>query len=321
MITDERTRNRLYADTETTLFTLEDKPGAILRIMEIIRDTPEYGQLSPLLPAYAEEDRQAEWWKGKEPDFLLAELLHVLQLYAPEGFILGPITGKTHAFGYTNPEYEKNLIYRIEIELDWGYVYGKKNEYRKKRKLYEEIAEIFTTDGYTAEMEKRGKGCRITKGNTRLHSHYEWITGQCEATHLTGTLIRLLRESRRFHLIRCILLDFIFSFTQEEELEFYRQQNEISIYYRIFDLFRRKPWTVTENLMTVASEINIPTQKYPEGPDRDSPAYKYVREAYQKLIDKGYLEEYTRTWIREELLCARATPEGISKNIFYGTLL
>lgn len=75
--------------------------------MEIIRDTPEYVQLSPLLPAYAEEDRQAEWWKGKEPDFLLAELLHVLQLYAPEGFILGPITGRTHAFGYTNPEYEK----------------------------------------------------------------------------------------------------------------------------------------------------------------------------------------------------------------------
>ena len=99
-------------------------------------------------------------------------------------------------------------------------MYGKKNEYRKKRKLYEEIAEIFTTDGYTAEMEKRGKGCRITRGNTRLHSHYEWITGQCEATHLTGTLIRLLRESRRFHLIRCTLLDFIFSFTQEEELDF-----------------------------------------------------------------------------------------------------
>ena len=321
MITDERTQNKLYADTETTLFRLENKPEAVSRIMEIIRDTPEYVQLMHSLPTYAEEDRQAAWWQGKESDSLLAELLHVLELYTPEGFILGPVSGRTHAFGYADPEYVKNLIYRIEIELDWGYVYGKKNEYRKKRKLYKEIAEIFTTDGYTAEMEKRGKGCRITKGNTRLHSHYEWITGQCEATHLTGTLIRLLRESRRFHLIRCILLDFIFSFTQEEELEFYRQQNEISIYYRIFDLFRRKPWTVTENLMTVASEINIPTQKYPEGPDRDSPAYKYVREAYQKLIDKGYLEEYTRTWIREETLCARATEKGISKNIFYGTQL
>ena len=105
----------------------------------------------------------------------------------------------------------------------------------------------------------------------------------CEATHLTGTLIRLLRESRRFHLIRCTLLDFIFSFTQEEELEFYRQQNETSIYYRIFDLFRRKPWTVTENLMTVASEINIPTQKnIRKGPDRDFPAYKYVRGSLSK---------------------------------------
>ena len=213
------------------------------------------------------------------------------------------------------------MIYRIEIELDWGYVYGKKNEYRKKRKLYEEIAEIFTTDGYTAEMEKRGKGCRITRGNTRLHSHYEWITGQCEATHLTGTLIRLLRESRRFHLIRCTLLDFIFSFTQEEELEFYRQQNETSIYYRIFDLFRRKPWTVTDNLMTVASEINIPTKEHPEGLDCDCPACQYVREAYRKLIENGYLEEYTQTRIREETLCARATEKGISKNIFYGTQL
>ena len=321
MITDERTQNKLYADTETTLFRLENKPEAVSRIMEIIRDTPEYGQLSPLLPAYAEEDRQAEWWKGKEPDFLLAELLHVLQLYAPEGFILGPITGKTHAFGYTNPEYEKNLIYRIEIELDWGYVYGKKNEYRKKKKLYAEIAEIFTAGGYTAEMGKRGKGCRITKGNTRLYSHYGWITGQCDATHLVGVVTLLLGESRRFRFIKCALLDFVFSFTREEELEYYRQQHKTTIYYQIFDLFRRKPWTVTENLMTVASEINIPTQKYPEGPDRDAPSYKYVREAYQNLIDKGNLEEYTRTWIREELLCARATPEGISKNIFYGTLL
>ena len=68
MITDERTRNRLYADTETTLFTLEDKSGAILRIMEIIRDTPEYVQLMHSLPTYAEEDRQAAWWQGKESD-------------------------------------------------------------------------------------------------------------------------------------------------------------------------------------------------------------------------------------------------------------
>ncbi len=81
MITDERTQNKLYADTETTLFRLENKPEAVSRIMEIIRDTPEYVQLMHSLPTYAEEDRQAAWWQGKESDSLLAELLHVLELY------------------------------------------------------------------------------------------------------------------------------------------------------------------------------------------------------------------------------------------------
>ena len=131
----------------------------------------------------------------------------------------------------------------------------------------------------------------------------------------------LLGESRRFRFLKCALLDFVFSFTREEELEYYRQQHKTTIYYQIFDLFRRKPWTVTDNLMTVASEINIPTKEHPEGLDCDCPACQYVREAYRKLIENGYLEEYTQTRIREETLCARATEKGISKNIFYGTQL
>lgn len=321
MITDERTQNKLYADTETTLFRLENKPEAVFRIMEIIRDTPEYMQLMHLLPSYAEEDRKADWWQSKESDFLLADLLHVLELYTPEGFTLGPITGRTHTFGYGNSEHEKNLIFRIEINIDWGHVYGEKNDYRKKKKLYTEIAEIFTLDGYTAELGKRGKGCRITKGNTELYSHYDWITGHCDATHLSALIILLLRESKRFRFIKCSLLDFVFSFTEEEELQYYQQQHKTTIYYQIFDLFRRKPWTVTDNLMTVASEINIPTKEHPEGLDCDCPACQYVREAYRKLIENGYLEEYTQTRIREETLCARATEKGISKNIFYGTQL
>lgn len=73
--------------------------------------------------------------------------------------------------------------------------------------------------------------------------------------------------------------------------------------------------------MTVASEINIPTRSRPEGFDCNSPAYKYVRSAYRELIDKGYLEEYVRTFVRDEITCARATQKGISKNIFYGTQL
>ena len=321
MITDEKTLNRLYADTETTLFRLEDKPEAVSRIMEIIRDTPEYMQLMHLLPSHAQEDPKADWWQSREADHLLAELLEVLELYTPEGFILGPVIGRMHTFGYGNAEYERNLVYRIEIKIDWGYVYGAKNEYGKKKKLYAEMAGIFTLDGYTAELEKRGKGCRMTKGDTELYSHYEWITGHCDATHLSGLIILLLREGRSFRFVKCSLLDSLFKFTGEEELRYYRQQHKTAIYYLIFDLFRRNSWEVEENLMEIASGINIPTRSRPEGFDRDSPAYKYVRSAYRELIDKGYLEEYVRTFVRDEIICARATQKGISKNIFYGTEL
>lgn len=323
MITDEKTQNKLYADTETTLFRLENKPEAIFRMMEIIRDTPEYLQLTHLLPSYAQEDPKAAWWQSKEADYLLAALLEVLELYTPEGFILGPITGRTHTFGYGSMEYGKNLLFRVEIQIDYGYVYGgkKRNEYGKKKKLYAEMAGIFSLDGFTAELEKRGKGCRITKGDTELYSHYEWITGYCDATHLSGFVIRLLRESKGFRFIKCSLLDFIFNFTEEEEFRYYQQQNEAAIYYRIFDLFKRKPWTVTDNLMTVASEIHIPTGKHQKDFDCNSPVYRYVLSAYQKLIDKGYLEEYVRTFVRDEITCAKATQKGISKKIFYGTEL
>ncbi len=107
-------------------------------IMEIIRDTPEYKKLMHSLSPYAEEDRQAAWWQGaRNRTPCWQNCCMYLNLPHRKRFILGPVSGRTHhAFGYADPEYVKNLIYRIEIELDWGYVYGKKNEYRKKKRNY-----------------------------------------------------------------------------------------------------------------------------------------------------------------------------------------
>lgn len=321
MITDEKTLNKLYADTGTVLFTLEDKPEAVRKMMEIIRDTPEYLQLTNCLPMYAQADPKANWWQTQEADYLLADLLHVLELYTPEGFIFGPVTGRTYGFGYENIEFEKHLLYRIEIKLDLGYVPGQKDEYRKKKKLYAEIAQTFAIEGYVTELKKRAKGCRIAQGNTELHAHYSWITGYCETAHLLQLVLSLLRRETKFRFIRCSLLDMVFSFTEEEEFQYYQQQCDSSIYYQIFDLFRRKPYAITDNLMTVASKINIPTKVRPQGLDCNSPAYKYTLSAYQELIDKGYLEEYVHTLGPDKMECAKVTPKGISKNIFYGTQL
>lgn len=321
MITDEKTQNKLYADTDTVLFTLDNKPEAVHRMMDIIGDTPEYLQLKNCLPVHVQDNLKAEWWQTREADYLLADLLHVLEIYTPEGFIFAPLIGRTLGFGYGNVEYEKHLLYWIEIRLDPGYVSGQKDEYRKKKKLYAEIAQVFATEGYVTELKKRAKGCRIAQGNTELHAHHGWITGYCETTHLLQIILSLLRRDTKFRFIRCSLLDTVFSFTEEEEFQYYQQQCGSTIYYRIFDLFRRKPYSITDNLTTVASEINIPTRTRPKGFDRNSPAYRYTLSAYQELIDKGYLEEYIHTLGPDKIECAKVTPKGISKNIFYGTRL
>ena len=321
MITDEKTLNKLYADTDTVLFTLEDKPEAVHKMMEIIRDTPEYLQLMNHLPVHAQDEPKASWWQTQEADYLLADLLHVLELYTPEGFIFGPVIGRTYGFGYGNAESGKDLLYRIEIKLDLGYAPGQKDEYRKKKKFYAEIVQTFSIEGYVTELKKRAKGCRIAQGNTELHAHYSWITGYCETAHLLQLVLSLLRRETAFRFIGCRLSDMIFSITEEEEFQYYQQLCNSSIYYQIFDLFRRKPYAITDNLMTVASEINIPTRTRPQGLDCNSPAYKYTLSAYQELIDKGYLEEYVHTLGPDKMECAKVTPKGISKNIFYGTQL
>lgn len=321
MITDEKTQNKLYADTEDVLFTMDDKAEAVHKMLEIVRDTPEYLQIMNCLPAHAQEDPKADWWRTKEADYLMAGLLHVLEIYTPEGFIFGPVYRRIHGFGYGNIEYEKKRLYQIEIYLDWGYIFGQKDEYRKKKKHYAELEDICRTGGYTTELRARAKGCRIAKGNTELHAHYGWITGYCEAMHLSELLFLLLREGKINKLIKCKIVDSVFNFTDEEEYEFYQENFESSIYYLVFDLFERKSWAVAESLMEIASKINVSTKNRPKGFDCNSPVYRYVQSAYWKLVDKGYLEEFTRKLGRDEFRCAKATALGKSKKIFYGTKL
>lgn len=321
MITDEKTQNKLYADTEDVLFTMDDKADAVHKMLEIIRDTPEYLQIMNCLPTHAQEDPKADWWRTKEADYMMADLLHILAIYTPEGFIFGPVYRRTHGFGYGNMEYEKKRLYQIEIYLDWGYIFGQKDEYRKKKKHYAELEDICRVGGYTTELRARAKGCRIAKENTELHAHYGWITGYCEAKHLPNLLSLLLREGKINKLIRCKIVDSVFNFTDEEEYEFYQENFESSIYYLIFDLFERKSWAVAESLMEIASKINVSTKNRPKGFDCNSPVYRYVLSAYWKLVDKGYLEELTRKLGRDEFRCAKATALGKSKKIFYGTKL
>ena len=44
MITDQKTQNRLHADTGTELFSIRQRKEAVTRMLDILKETPEYLQ-------------------------------------------------------------------------------------------------------------------------------------------------------------------------------------------------------------------------------------------------------------------------------------
>lgn len=317
MITDEKTLNRLHADVNEGLFTLENTANAVFRILEIVRDTPEYLQLIPTLPAHAQEKPGAGWWQGWEANRLLDGLLYVLEMYAPEDRILVPLTNRAYRFGYAGKETGEDMLYRIECYLTLPEEYTRK-EYGRTGYLYDELSGLLGTEGYVLCPEKEDRTAR--KGRTELRLCRNWLAGYCESTGLMPLLHLLLKGGKRFRYGSVRVLDAVLGFDEAEEYGFYNRQYAPSIHYLVFDTFRRKPHALTgDNLMEVAEGINVPTRKHPDGCEPHFPAYRFTSDAYRELVAKGYLEEYSRHWPGEAISCARPTEKELSKNLFYGT--
>ena len=68
MITDQKTQNRLHADTGTELFSIRQRKEAVTRMLDILKETPEYLQVMNHIPAYAMDDDTSEWWKSEESE-------------------------------------------------------------------------------------------------------------------------------------------------------------------------------------------------------------------------------------------------------------
>ena len=78
MITDQKTQNRLHADTGTELFSIRQRKEAVTRMLDILKETPEYLQVMNHIPAYAMDDDTSEWWKSEESENFMNSLLEVI---------------------------------------------------------------------------------------------------------------------------------------------------------------------------------------------------------------------------------------------------
>lgn len=86
----------------------------------------------------------------------------------------------------------------------------------------------------------------------------------------------------------------MYSFTDEEEMEYYHARYGTCIHRNILDAFSNRRAGKEDILSMMASRINVATTSHLYGIGYDSPAYRFVHEAYDRLVNNGKLKEDAR---------------------------
>ena len=118
MITDQKTQNRLHADTGTELFSIRQRKEAVTRMLDILKETPEYLQVMNHIPAYAMDDDTSEWWNSEESENFMNSLLEVMESYTPDGYRFGPKSGTTDLYGYWESKTGRTTLFHLLFSLE-----------------------------------------------------------------------------------------------------------------------------------------------------------------------------------------------------------
>lgn len=80
----------------------------------------------------------------------------------------------------------------------------------------------------------------LVKGKTRLHVHPMEISGYCETLHIPKVTAILKKGGSTFRLVKNTIAEEVYSFTDEEEMEYYRARYGTCIHRNILDAFSNR---------------------------------------------------------------------------------
>ena len=102
MFTDEKTQNVIHANLNDSVIRATLRAQDLIpAFLDVIKDTPEYIQVMNVVPAYAMEDDDSDWWESEDCMYFLNEnLFDILNDYAPDGYYFGSHEGDGSDFGY-----------------------------------------------------------------------------------------------------------------------------------------------------------------------------------------------------------------------------
>ena len=105
----------------------------------------------------------------------------------------------------------------------------------------------------------------LLKGSARLYVPPMEISGYCETLHIPQITAILKKGGRTFRLVKDTIAEEVYSFTDEEEMEYVRARYGTCIHRNILDAFSNRRARKEDILSTLASRINASTTSHQNG--------------------------------------------------------
>ena len=171
---------------------------------------------------------------------------------------------------------------------------------------------LFTETGFSIKENKYKDGCpEVYLGKTCLYCHPQSLSGPVLKEHME-LIEKILAQGTTFRYLRTDTYGEILDLTEEEELAYYHKTHDMTIGGVFLDAFRTKRRNLYKSreqvLEILVEKLRVKTLRGKSVYSNTSPAYRYIREMYGKMVSEGRLVEGCKQTASGKLpLCRTAT--------------
>lgn len=180
------------------------------------------------------------------------------------------------------------------FRVESGYDGGRMPE-EKAGRFFDEVKRLFTETGFSIKENKYKDGCpEVYLGKTCLYCHPQSLSGPVLKEHME-LIEKILAQGTTFRYLRTDTYGEILDLTEEEELAYYHKTHDMTIGGVFLDAFRTKRRNLYKSreqvLEILVEKLRVKTLRGKSVYSNTSPAYRYIREMYGKMVSEGRLVE------------------------------
>lgn len=207
---------------------------------------------------------------------------------------------------------DKPIYLDTYFRIESGYDGGRMSE-EKAGAFFAEVKRLFTEQGFGVKEGKYKNDCpEVYLGKTCLYCHPQELSGPVKKEHI-GRIEKILAQGTTFRYLRTDTYDEILDLTEEEELAYYHEVHDMTIGGVFCEAFRTKRRNLYKNreqvLEILVEKIRVKTLREKYGSTNSSPAWRYTREVYKKMLAEGRLVEGSKQTASGKLMLCRTATE------------